>query len=41
MAALPTLHHSQALAVTSDGHLVTAGRDGVHSTRLELAALWA
>lgn len=41
MAALPTLHHSQTLAVTSDGHLVTAGRDGVHNTRLELAALWA
>lgn len=41
MADLPDPHHSQALAVTSDGHLVTAGRDGVHSTRLELAALWA
>ncbi|MFI9648771.1 hypothetical protein ACIHAA_21005 [Streptomyces sp. NPDC052040] len=41
MADLPTLHQSQALAVTRDGHLVAAGRDGVHSTRLDLAALWA
>ncbi|GAA2519906.1 hypothetical protein GCM10010276_82560 [Streptomyces longisporus] len=41
MAELPNPHHGQALAVTGDGHLVTAGRNGVHSTRLGLAALWA
>lgn len=39
--ALPAPHHVHSLALTEDGHLLSAGRGGVHLLRLDLAALWA
>lgn len=40
-AVVPALGDVRALALTRGGNLVSAGHDGVRSTRLDLAALWA